>query len=329
MMLPQSRLSRLTLASLAVLLASTSAIADPVLVSVSGASAGSSTASPADYSTTGYKSSYSTVANSMGQGNGSSFANAGGAYAVRASATGKATGSSLASFTNSFTNTSGVAQHYSLSFHIYGGSISTYVNDPMGLTGLETLISGYKASVKTTIAGGPQVTNFSSSATLTRTATATEVETGGTALLNAGLSGDYYGWSNGYYNVDLGVVAAGASFDVVAEVENMAFADVGTYSFGSGGRDYGGYECYFPTQEPSGRSGAASTQAASSECSAFKGTAGSFYGDPLHLDGGPFAAVNADGAGNLALTVPEPANLALVGAGLAAALAARRRRRNN
>lgn len=343
MILPQSRLSRLTLASLATLLGAISAVhADPVLTSSSSASANSTAATPSDYVTPGYVNSYSGISNAAGNGNGYSFANSTGAYAVSSSAQGKADGSAFASFKTSRTNDTGVAQHYKLSFHIYGGSISTYTN--ASLEDGEWMKVGYKAAVKTKVGAGAEVTQFASGATLvtdhlgtTLTPLSPTPPVTNTVLLNASLSGSYYSWDNEFYTVDLGVIAAGESFDVIAEVENMAFADVGTYSFGGGGGYYGGYGCYYPTR---------GTDAASvnsvAECTAFKGGARSFYGDPMAIDGlgGTEGAVGPFGTpgpfGQLALTstavpgtndLPEPAGLLLVGAGLAAAAAARRRKR--
>jgi hypothetical protein len=330
MILPQSRLSRLTLASLATLLSAAAVHADPVLLSTTGATAGTSVASPNSYSTTGYVNSNSNISNGVGYGSAYSFANAGGAYAVSSSAQGKASGNALSSFTNTFINTSSVAQHFTLSFHIYGGRISTYTNTSAGLTGAEELSISYAASVKTKIGSGPEVTSFSSTAQIVRNAGGSTLTRSGTNLKdsNTDVSDGVYDWSNDYYTVDLGVVGAGASFDVVAEVQNMAFADVGTYSFGGGGGPYGGYGCYYPT----GRADVGSQTSSEGQCSGFNGSASSFYGDPIAIDSLDFPAFTGGPVGQFALgtinDLPEPAGLALVGAGLAAAAAVRRRRKS-
>lgn len=315
MILPQSRLSRMTLAALATLLGQAGlAHADVVVGASSAAAVATATGTPSSYTDTGYINSSTWASDATGYASGYAFANVGGAYAVNSFAEGIGSASAHAQFANRFYNTSGVAQHYTLSFRIYGGSISAYDYGYRPLDSGEFLTASYAASVKVSLNGGTQNTAFSSSATLTRNAAGFSLVRNGTVLNGADdpatqIDDGNYAWSNAYYSVDLGVVAAGSYIDVLAEVDNGAGANVGVYNFSGSECGYGdgygnGDGCYG---------------------SNYLGYAGSFYGDPLELSGDPL---------NLALTstavaqdLPEPASLALVGLAVGAAGVARRRRR--
>lgn len=334
MILPQSRLSRMTLAALATLLGGLGAVhAEPVIGASSAAAVAAGPGSTSTYEYPAGTPPYSYVNSSTGAydstGNayGYAFAHTGGAYAVHSYVDGTGSGSGGAQFLNRFQNLSGVDQHYTLSFHIYGGYISAYSNGYRDLLLGEELSSTYAASLKISLDGGTTwLTKFSSGATITAnkdgiTATRSGTELVGADNLSTDVQDGYYSWSNAYYTVDLGVVAAGATFDIQADVGTSALANVGTYSFtdncggyGYGGYGYGGYE---PTSDY--------------ECerNVYVGHAGSFYGDPLDvwgsvsMPGDPQGfALNATAPGQL----PEPASLALLGLAAGAAGLARRKR---
>jgi len=316
MILPQSRLSRLTLAALATLLGQVGiAHADPVVSATSLAAVATGPATP---STTGnpgdpYVNSQSSIGDLTGNAYGYAFASTSGAYAVRSSSEGRGNSKANAQFAHRFLNQTGVAQHYTLSFHIYGGSIATNYYRP--LSSGELLTSSYAASVKTSLNNGASWTSvFSTAATVTTDENGSTGSRSGFSLTgsNDDFSDGNYSWSNDYYSVDLGIVAAGGYVDVLSEVENRALSDVGVYNFTGGDCGYGdGYGNGYG-QTCGDREG-------------FAGTASSFYGDPLELSGDPLLdfALTAEEARDL----PEPASLALVGLAVGAAGLARRRRK--
>ncbi|HEY0956407.1 MAG TPA: PEP-CTERM sorting domain-containing protein [Roseateles sp.] len=311
MILPQSRLSRMTLAALATLLGHSLAHADLVVGASSAAAVASATGTPSPYSDPTYSSSNTSISDATGSAYGYAFANAGGAYAVSSYVYGTGSSEAHAQFSNRYYNTSGVTQHYTLSFKIYGGNISAYDYGYAALETTDFLKSGYAASVKVSVDSGTVDTKFSSSATLTRDSGGFSLQRSGTVLAGADdplsqLSDGDYSWSGAYYTVELGAVAAGSYIDVVAAVDNNASANVGVYDFGGGSEctdSYGNtYYCGYGY--------------------GYVGRASSFYGDPLDLDSQLFSVTSA-----AAQDLPEPASLALVGLAVGAAGLARRKRK--
>ena len=285
----------------------------PVVDAASSASTQTVTAVPVDGTSPGYANSQSNATDTTGQGSGYAFASGNGAYAVSSRADGMADGTAYASFLTTIVNDTGVAQSYSLSFHIYGGYIEAMLNSGATLVDPESLLASYGASVKV---NGNSV--FESSATIAR-------DTGGIVLTKSGAdlnpgddgSDGSYSWGGAYYTIDLGVVAAGDSIAVLAEVDDTAFADVGSYDFG-GGSGYGG--CGYGSAEATAIGTFAAT---TGDC--FKGYASAFYGDPSELTGQPFPGFNITGTPR---GIPEPATLALAALALGAAGAAGRRRQS-
>lgn len=306
----------LTLAALAALatLLGYTGISFGAIVLGAGSSAltQSGPATPTTVTQPGYKNSHASVTDANGAGSGYAFSSDTGAYAVNASATGKASGTANASFLTTVVNNNAFAQAYSLSFHVYGGFLQTALNSGATLTGLENLVASYAASVKVNNSAV-----FTSAATLTRNlANGITLAQSGTVLSGATLSGGYYSWGNDYYTVNLGTVAAGDSIDVLAEVSDSAYADVGTHGVGVGGN------C--GNINPTGGGLASAVGAFPPEC--FKGTARAWYGDPLAIAGLP-GSPPASGPGFAIAQIPEPASLALTLLALGAAGATSCRRK--
>jgi hypothetical protein len=321
---PTSRLSRLALAAaVTLMLPAASVWAAPVLGASSTALADGIAGSTSTTSTPGYEGSVSTATQLAGKASANSFANQYSAYVVRSNAEGKGAGTAHAQFLYTLTNTSGVAQNYTMSFHIYGGQISTNVANTTtaALIGAETLGAQYAASIKV-----GSTTVFNTAASVMRSANGTTGSQTGT-VLNAGddVTDGTYSWGSGDYVVSLGLLADGASLSILAEVDSSATADVGTYVFTGGGYDGcgggGGYNTVIPSNNRR-------TQVAGVDC--FKGTAGAFYGDPANFFG------DADtGSGTTQVSfvgtpaasdVPEPGSLLLAALALGGAAAARRKK---
>lgn len=297
------------------------AAAAPVLGASTSASSNGSVGVEGTYSYAGYQNSSTYVwGGSYDSASGYAFSSSSGAYAVSSYATGyTGSGTAFASFLNTVVNTSGVAQHYTLSFKIYGGSLSTSAYATLDPD--EYLRSSYSASIKV----NSQQVWFSSAGIDNSGGTTTSTKSG--TDLNSGDDGSdgYYSWGSSYVTVDLGILDPGESLDVLAELSDSALSNVGVYSYsGSGGYDgYGGYGGY----NYCGYGEVATLAAATADtglvegCVTSKGNASAFYGDPSEIDADPLAfAVTAN-------AVPEPGSLALLAmAGGAAALARRRRR---
>ena len=310
------------------MIAAGSAVADPIIGAGSSASANDVAGTELiNTANTGYISS-STSANAalLGNGLGYGFSRTSGAYAVSSTAEGIATGSAAASFRNTVSNTSGAAQRYSMSFHVYGGSISTFLNGNATLVGPENLLATFMASIKVN-----GTTVFSSGATVARTAGGTSGTKTGTFDLNpldtAG-DGDFF-WGGGWYDVDLGIVDSGASIEVLAELTDSSASNVGTYTFDSGCCD-SFYGC--ETGNEITRAGP-TADLVSGVCTTtgFKGAARAFYGDPISFAFSTEAGPPLGGT-QFALTatsvVPEPSAYGLVALALGAAGLVSRRRRS-
>ncbi|CAN5271875.1 hypothetical protein BH11PSE10_BH11PSE10_18830 [soil metagenome] len=318
-----SPLSQVAAAVGAVLISlSSGASADAVVLTAdTTASASGVNATPVPSSAAGYVGSSANQGNTLGQGYGYSFARDNGAYAVSANATGIATATAAASFMQSLINSSGMTQHYSMSFHIYHGYMSTALSSGASLSGAEFLKSQYMAAVSV---NGSTV--FDSSATVIRNATGSLGSKSGVDL-NPGddATDGELSWSDLYYTIDLGNVASGGSINVLASLKDETSSNVGTYTF-DGGCCSDGYGC--PTSEPgqpSGKGGGNSVSVAiGCTTSGFKGQASAFYGDPIDF----FASAGADAppngafiitASDVRTDVPEPGALGLTALALGAA----------
>lgn len=264
--------------------------------------------------TTSGVSASSALSTPTGRTNGSTFANPSGAYAVSTYSTGGVVGQptaseALSNLTFLLSNNTSSAQNFSLTLKIYGGSMSTQLNDPAGLTGQEFMRTGYEAKV--TRANDTANPLFASAAWLERTASSLGFGRSGTTLTGAPSISDAallqsYSWNTDFYTIDLGTVAAGGFMQIDASLYGFSRSALGLYG------SCGSAETDSPT-----------LQQANSEGSAcFNGEARQFYGDPL---GGQGLGTFSFSAQTVANNVPEPGSLLLAGAALGAAGLSRRR----
>lgn len=224
----------------------------------------------------GYVNNYASDYQAGGNGNAYSFANQNGAYAAQSSATGSLIDASAsASMRFEVSNTTGIAQSYSLSFYLYGGYVQTGLYGNAQLTGTEALLASYFARVR--LNGSDEL--WSSGATLSRTASGVTMDKVGDDLnaMDDGSDGSYDWAGRNVYLDDFITLQAGESFTLDLELGDRAFSDVG-YEYDDGnGYGYGcGYGGYGPTSE--------GLQSLNTEYGCFKGSAYSFYGDPAAFD---------------------------------------------
>ncbi len=292
------------------------AAAIPLLGADSSASSNGEVATPATYVVPEYRNSSSNAGvaytRPFNYASSYAFSSVTGAYAVASNASGTLSATSaFASILNTVTNTASVAQGFSLTFKIYGGSIGT--TSHASLDPDEYLRADYSASIKV---NGDKI--WFSSASLRNVGDMLGGEKAGVDL-NASDDVDdgYYSWGSRYVTVDLGILNPGDSLDVLAELSDSASSNVGVYSYECGGGydGYGGYGGYgeYGTIAPD-------------TCEQSKGSASAFYGDPLEFEATP---TGADPQAFLitARAVPEPGSLALMALAASAAGLARRRKR--
>lgn len=317
--------------------------AAPILGASSSASVTAGAATPSTYTDAGYTGSYSSATDAEGNAYGNGFAKSNGAYAVGSSADGKGKSAGTASIQTSVTNNSGVAQQYSMSFYIYGGSINSYQYFGAPALGAgEFTTASFLASIKVN-----NTVAFSAGGTVFRNEAGTSGSLTGTDLSNGfdDVTDGSFSWGGQYHTIDLGVIAAGATVDVLAELSQQSESNVGTYtytydvgccnSYGDG-YGYGGCEFNFPTLalaafnvEVPGDGQCTQTQ------TGFKAGANGFYGDPFTFTGSPQGGTGAAAVLNqlnitstpVTQAVPEPGALGLAALGLLAAGAAAQRRR--
>jgi len=297
-------------------------LAVPVLTAGTTASADGVPGIPSGTGSPSYVNSTTSQSNAAGDGSAYSFASDSGAYAVSSSAQGIATATASATYLQTMMNTSSRTLRYSMSFHIYSGFISTSLNGSAVLTGSEFLKALYSAEVS--VNGSSK---FFSKAVVERTESGvTETKTG--ANLNpADVTNDgNYSWSDAYYTVDLGLVAAGGSIDVLATLHDETSSNVGVYTFDGGGCcEYGYGGCNTSEQSV--------TAAYGGGCNTYEGQSRAFYGDPINFDSsfdaeppvnGMFTISAVDANGN---DVPEPGMFGLAFLALGSAAWVTRRRR--
>ncbi len=304
------------LTTLALLLAAafSPAWAAPVIGAQSSASAAGVTGTASTYSTGSpptYLGSNTSVSENAGWAYGSAFANSLGAYASSGRAEGLAASSTgRAQLTYSLTNESSEALRYSMSFYIYSGYIGSWLNGNTSLSDAEKLGAGYSARVSV---GG--VTRFMSGASLQQTTGGFEWAKQGTDLNGFDDGGDgYYSWDGSTHEIDLGVLEAGETLEILAELDTAALADVGTYDYSCGGGYGYGYGYGYGGGET---------------CTRIKGYGQAFYGDPAMFEDSPLPNGPVTFTASAVNAVPEPTSLLLASLGLGAAVVTGRRRRSS
>lgn len=283
---------------------------------VTEASANGTSGATYPYSDANYASSYSTATQGTAHaGTAQAYVTESGSYVVWSQAEGASKGTARVGLSYSLTNTSGVAQTYSLSFHINSGFLFTDAFAP--LVAGEYLSAYYGASIK----AGTNVL-FNSSATLYKDETGAVLTLDGTRLLDGGDDGSdgRYDWNSGDYTIDLGVLNPGESIELLAEVLNLSNTDVGTYDYSGGGATWNA-PCGYDMVDVDGDG--SFYPVSRSPCALPKGSAGSRYDDPISFGSEPLTITTSPATTQ---NVPEPGGLGLIGLGLAALHWTRRRR---
>ena len=298
--IPCFRLLRLASAiAIAGLAPSFAAHAAPVITigAASTASANGVAATPVDVSALpGYAGSRSNTT-PTGSNFASSYgwARSGGSYAVSSSANGISQSTAHAQFSYALQNDTGLGQNYSMSFHIYHGSIGAVGSGATLLAG-ESLAASYGARISV---GGN--TLFSSAANISRDSSGIHFSKSGTSLGNDTTADAIYSWNSGDYSLDLGFIAAGATLSILAEIDDAAASLVGVSPTAPGAEMLAGLGGDFDTNI---------LVVAGGGCF---GGACAFYGDPalIGANNQPFETPVPAGFTPVGLDVPEPGSLAL------------------
>ncbi len=294
-----------------------------------------------------YQSVYANASDPLGSAYGGGFSNSYGAFAVSANTQGNGLALGRSGLDYVITNTSTIDQLVTMSFWIYGGSMSATLD--YGFTGTldagEYLETSYLARI---LRNGSQV--WSSGATLRQDAGGISFSSSGTTLAGADTNtsdGNYF-WAGSYYQVELGLLAAGASFAVSTELGADASSNVGSYIYDGGGGgycgyDYGGYgygDCGCGNPETV-QTFTLGNEQNPCEQTRFKGGTSVFYGDPVNfslIGGGPMGSDDEGSTGDSVAAsfrlrnpnaVPLPSTVWLAGLAVAGLLAQSARRRRH
>lgn len=271
-------------------------------VIVDGLTAYAETAAGSETHTAGPNSAIPIVSAYSGASDGDAYAwssawgRTNGVYGVGAGVDGNDFGRGEFTRTWQITNDTGVAQSYSFSFYIYGG---TMYADDYGHGG-----DGFAEYVLDILFGGSNLFHSAAKVELDGTLTQT-----GTALSGATHSGSYYWWGGTSVTLDLGILDPGQTSLLQYDLIAHAF---GNYGFGDcdDGYGYGGNDGYGNDVASVGGS-----------CT---GNSYVFMGDPSGINATPVQQPSITGTPQ---AVSAPGTLGLLGISLAALMAVRRRAR--
>lgn len=256
---------------------------------------------------------YDLVGNSSSA---SAWGNDHGTY--RASSSGSGTFDSMSRFQRSLevVNNLGGDASFALNFFIYYGGI--YIDNYYGVTGSGSV--GYDLKINT---GATSL--YKSSAVLDSNGNVSVVNALNGASLSSSGSYHSYSWGGTYVTLNLGVLGAGESKTIDFDLVSTAVGSFGAESYACGEWGYGEQPVALAVAVDDGYGGYGGYGGGTCYRSAY---AGGGLGDPNNVSSTlPPGGANFQVTGSLLNQVPTPASLPLVGVGLAALGALRRRRR--
>lgn len=277
----------------------------PVFDVESVAMTGMSSSSLASWGDDDYRKSVSEVSENGGNATAFAYSHSSGSYTVGGVVNGDGLAQATASYHYELLNTTGQAQIYKLWFTIYGGSISTLLNEGATMDrDFEFMQASYSADI---MLNGDKASRYQSQATLYHIGGTPMLWLGG-ELLNSvddGSDGEY-SWSDSYVYREY----------LLAADETL---NINTYSYALA------YNQLNPKVDSCGFDETALVQERGSllsEPSCFKGSSRSFFGDPLNSQD----SIGFSYTYSPANAVSEPSGFVLAGLGLGLIVLARRRR---
>lgn len=218
-----------------------------------------------------------------------------------------------------FTNDSGSAQDYLYNFLITWGSLTAYNYN--FTTQDEYSRAGYLVDI---MLNGNSV--WSSAFELLTDINGTTTAGSGPMLGSYSSGSSYYSWSPYSGQINLGVLAAGASFELSYKIRTYVDGNHLTTCYGYGNEPTGEQIGLMATEEPACDSGYGYGGYGYGGYLDYAGYTYAQFGDPFNFDGNAAGFTQNNLVGRTPGSVSEPGSLAILGAGVAA-LAFRRRQK--